>query len=99
MAFSLYLQDLLHTPSFIFEEIAHQADLVRSVLVLDNLEEKDFFPLRSGGALNLCHLRVVVRTVAKFHAVSLTYKQALFSTFSAQSAQAKASRQIDEVVM
>ena len=37
--------------------------------------------------------------MAKFHAVSLTYKQALFSTFSAQSAQAKASRQIDEVVM
>ncbi len=88
----------MHTPEFIFEEIAHHADLVRTILVLDNLEEKDFFALRPG-TLNLCHMRMVIKTVAKFHAVSLAYKQALFSAFSSQSAQAKANRQVDEVIM
>ena len=68
-----------------------QGDLSRTVLILDNLEEKDFCSFRHG-PFNLCHMRKVVATVAKFHAVSLTYKQMLFSTFSAQKAQAKASR-------
>ena len=90
-------QDLLHTPEFIFEETAHQGDYMRTVLVLDNLEEKDFFTFHQG-PFNLCHMRMVVKTVAKFHAVSLTYKQMLFSSFTAQRAQAKASRSIDEVV-
>ena len=68
-----------------------QGDQSRTVLVLDNLEEKDFCTYRHG-PFNLCHMRKVVATVAKFHAVSLTYKQMLFSTFSAQKAQVKASR-------
>ena len=56
------------------------------MLILDNLEERDFASFRHG-PFNLCHMRKVVATVAKFHAVSLTYKQMLFSTFSAQKAQ------------
>ena len=63
------------------------------MLILDNLEEKDFCSFRPHGPFNLCHMRKVVATVAKFHAVSLTYKQMLFSTFSAQKAQATASRE------
>jgi hypothetical protein len=70
---------------------------VRNVLVLDNLEEKDFCPYHQLGPFNLCHMRTVVKTMAKFHAVSLTYKQMLFSSFSAQAKAAKASRSIDEV--
>ena len=37
--------------------------------------------------------------MAKFHAVSLTYKRDLFATLSSQCAAAKASRGADEVVM
>ncbi len=92
-------KDLLQTPEFIFEETSHAADLQKTVLVLDNLEERDFFPLTSPNILNLGHMRMVVKTVAKFHAVSLTYKQMLFTTLLTQSAKDKASRQIDEVVM
>ena len=46
--------------------------------------------------------RPVVRgqkSVAKFHAVSLTYKKTLFETFLSQSAAAKASRKADEFDM
>ncbi len=91
---SSYFQDLFHTPAFIYEELSHQADLVRTVLVLENLEEKDFFPQRPGAQFNLCHMRMVVKTVAKFHAISLAYKQTLFSSFSVQKAQVKANRQV-----
>ena len=64
--------------------------------MLENLEEKDFFPQqRPGAPFNLCHMKTAVRAVAKFHAIGLTYRQSLFSTFSAQSAQAKASRQVN----
>ena len=90
-------QDLLQTPEFIFEETAHHAEQIRTVLVLDNLEEKDFFS--RSPPLNLCHLRVIIKSVAKFHAVSLTYKQMLFASFLSAKSQAKASVKIDEVVM
>ena len=89
--------DLLHTPEFIFEETAHQADVLRNVLVIDNLEEKLFVPVNSGHMLNMCHFRMVVKSVAKFHAVSLTYKKVMFEIFSSQSAQAKANRKVDDV--
>jgi len=56
--------DLLHSPEFIFDEVSHQGDVVRTVLVLDNLEEKDYCSVRPG-PLNLCHLRTAVRTMAK----------------------------------
>ena len=90
--------DLLQAPEFIFEETAHQADQMRNVLVLENLEEKDFFALQDG-PMNLCHMRSVVKTIAKFHAVSLTYKATLFAAFKTQQQQVKAARKMDEVVM
>ena len=42
---------------------------------------------------------MAVKSVAKFHAVSLTYKKTLFETFLSQSAAAKASRKADEFDM
>jgi hypothetical protein len=35
-------------PEFIFEETSAQADVLRNVLVIDNLEEQTFIPLKSG---------------------------------------------------
>jgi len=40
--------DILQTPEFIFEETQAQADVLRNVLVIDNLEEKTYIPLKSG---------------------------------------------------
>ena len=76
-----------------------QGDVVRNILVIDNLEEKLFVPVDSGHLLNLCHFRMVVKSVAKFHAVSLTYKKTLFDTFLSQSATAMKARKADEVDM
>ena len=44
-----------------------------------------------GGALNLWHLRVVVKTIAKFHAISLCYKKVMFDVFKTHSAQVSSS--------
>ena len=38
-------KDLILTPEFIYEETSHAADVSRHVLVLDNLEEKQFFAM------------------------------------------------------
>ena len=76
-----------------------QGDVLRNILVIDNLEEKLFVPVDTGHLLNMCHFRMVVKSVAKFHAVSLTYKKTLFETFLSQSAAAKATRKADEVDM
>ena len=73
--------------------------MLRNILVIDNLEEKLFVPVDTGHLLNMCHFRMVVKSVAKFHAVSLTYKKTLFETFLSQSAAAKATRKADEVDM
>ena len=67
--------------------------------MIDNLEEKLFVPVQTGHLYNLGHFRMVVKSVAKFHAVSLTYKKTLFETFLSQSAAAKASRKADEFDM
>lgn len=91
-------RDLLMTPQFIYDETSHQADVMRNLLVLDNLEEKDFFSHKPG-PMNLGHMKVVVKTIAKFHAVSLTYKQVLYSSLLNQEAQLKANRKIDEIIM
>ncbi len=40
--------DLLLVPEFVFEEIAHAADVTRNVLVLDNMEEKQFYAANPG---------------------------------------------------
>jgi hypothetical protein len=44
--------DILQTPEFIFEETQAQADVLRNVLVIDNLEEKTYIPLKSGKLFN-----------------------------------------------
>lgn len=88
-------KELLNTPEFIFEETAHQADVLRNVLVLDNLEEKLYASVQP--ALNLVHLRMVVRTVAKFHAVSLCYKKSMFESFVHHSEQVAARKNVDDV--
>ena len=72
-----------------------QADVLRNVLVIDNLEENMFTPVNSHWRLNMCHMRTVVKAVAKFHAVSLAYKRTMFDTFSNASAQAEASKKAD----
>ena len=67
------------------------------MLVIDNLEENKFTPINSHWRLNMCHMRTVVRSVAKFHAVSLAYKKTMFETFSDASAKQKASKKADDV--
>lgn len=89
--------ELINTPEFIFEETSHQADVLRNVLVLDNLEEKMFCPVARGGPLNLSHMKVMVKAIAKFHAVTLTYKKAMFDSFVTHSAQVKAKKKMDDV--
>ena len=58
-----------------------------------------FIPVNSHWRLNMCHMRTVVKSVAKFHAVSLCYKKTIFDTFSDAEARAKASRKDDDVVL
>ena len=74
---------------------APQSDVLRNVLVLDNLEEKLYASAQP--PLNLAHLRIVVRTVAKFHAVSLCYKKTIFDSFVQHSEQVQASKNMDDV--
>ena len=88
-------KDLLNFPQFIFEETAHQTEVMRNVLILDNLEEKLYVPCTS--PLNLAHLRTVIKTIAKFHAVSLTYKKSMFDTFVSHSEQVVANKNVDDV--
>lgn len=88
-------QELLNTPEFIFEETAHQGDVLRNVLVLNNLEEKLYGSVQP--PLNLAHLRMVVRTVAKFHAVSLCYKKTMFENFVHHSEQVAKKKNVDDV--
>ena len=87
-------KELLDTPEFIFDETQHQA-ISRNVLVLDNLEEKLYASAQP--PLNLAHLRIVVKTVAKFHAVSLCYKKTIFDSFVQHSEQVQASKNMDDV--
>ena len=88
-------KELLNTPEFIFEESAHQSDVLRNVLVLDNLEDKLYASAQP--PLNLAHLRIVVKTVAKFHAVSLCYKKSIFDSFVQHSEQVRTNKSVDDV--
>ena len=88
-------KELLNTPEFIFEETAHQSDVLRNVLVLDNLEENLYSP--TAPPLNLAHLKIVTKTIAKFHAVSLVYKKSMFDSFAVHSDQVAARKNVDDV--
>ena len=72
-----------------------KSDVSRNVIVLDNLEEKLYASAQP--PLNLAHLRIVVKTVAKFHAVSLCYKKTIFDSFVQHSEQVQASKNMDDV--
>jgi hypothetical protein len=41
-------KDLILVPEYIYDETSHAADVTRNVLVLDNLEEKQYFASVSG---------------------------------------------------
>ena len=88
-------QEILNTPKFIFEETSHQTEVMRNVLVLDNLEEKLYVP--ANPPLNLAHLRIVVKNIARFHAVSLTYKKTMFDTFNKHEEQLLDNKNVDDV--
>lgn len=88
-------KELINTPKFIYEETTHNCDVLRNVLVIDNLEEDRYFS--SQPPLNLAHLRIAVRTVAKFHAVSLCYKKAMFEGFVQHSDKVNANKNVDDV--
>jgi len=90
-------KDLILTPEFIYEETAHQADVSRHVLVLDNLEERQFFGIPSGVSLNAAHFRVAVKTIAKLHAVGICHKLMLLHTFQQQEAAALSKKTCEDV--
>ena len=52
LSHQLQLKSLI-VSEFIFEETQAQADVLRNVLVIDNLEEKTFIPLKSGAMTSL----------------------------------------------
>lgn len=89
-------KDLILTPEFIYEETSHAADVSRHVLVLDNLEEKQFFGIPSG-ALNLSHFKCAVKTLAKFHAVGICHKMMLLQSFAQQEAAAQQKKTHEDV--
>merc|ERR1719300_1950356 len=90
-------KDLILTPEFIYEETAHQADMSRHVLVLDNLEERQFFGIPSGVSLNSSHFKIAVKTIAKLHAVGISHKLMLMQNFQQQEALALAKKTCEDV--
>jgi len=90
-------KDLILTPEFIYEETAHQADVSRHVLVLDNLEERQFFGIPSGVSLNSSHFKIAVKTIAKIHAVGICHKMMLLHTFAQQEAAALSKKTCEDV--
>eukprot|EP00092_Neocalanus_flemingeri_P002597 GFUD01002784.1.p1 GENE.GFUD01002784.1~~GFUD01002784.1.p1 ORF type:complete len:650 (+),score=141.30 GFUD01002784.1:424-2373(+) len=89
-------KDLILTPEFIYEETSHAADVSRHVLVLDNLEEKQFFGIPSG-ALNLPHFKCAVKTVAKIHGVGICHKLMLIQSFAQQEAASQQKKTHEDV--
>jgi len=89
-------KDLILTPEFIYEETSHAADVSRHVLVLDNLEERQFFGIPSG-ALNLSHFKCAVKTIAKIHAVGICHKLMLLQSFAQQEAAALQKKTHEDV--
>lgn len=51
------------------------------------LENRWWLICHPGGALNLWHFRIVIKTIARFHAISLLYKKVMFEGFKLHSAQ------------
>ena len=71
--------------------------LFRHVLVLDNLEERQFYGIPAGVSLNLPHFRIAVKTIAKIHAVGICHKLMLFHTFQQQESAALSKKTCEDV--
>ena len=69
----------------------------RHVLVLDNLEERQFFGIPTGVSLNTAHFKVAVKTIAKLHAVGICHKMMLLHTFQQQEAAALSKKTCEDV--
>ena len=67
------------------------------MLVLDNLEERQFFGIPSGATLNSSHFRIAVKCVAKLHAVGICHKMMLLHTFQQQEAAALSKKTCEDV--
>ena len=67
------------------------------MLVLDNLEERQFFGIPSGATLNAAHFRIAVKTIAKLHAVGICHKLMLLHTFQQQEAAALSKKTCEDV--
>ena len=72
-------------------------DHIRHVLVLDNLEERQFFGIPAGVSLNTAHFRIAVKTIAKIHAVGICHKLMLFNTFQQQEVAALSKKTCEDV--
>ena len=66
-------------------------------MVLDNLEERQFFGIPAGVSLNLPHFRIAVKTIAKIHAVGICHKLMLFHTFQQQESAALSKKTCEDV--
>ena len=77
--------------------LVHDLPPPRHVLVLDNLEERQFFGIPSGVSLNSCHFKIAVKTIAKLHAVGISHKLMLMQNFQQQEALAAAKKTCEDV--
>ena len=77
--------------------LVHDLPSPRHVLVLDNLEERQFFGIPSGVSLNSCHFKIAVKTIAKLHAVGISHKLMLMQNFQQQEALAAAKKTCEDV--
>ena len=66
-------------------------------MVLDNLEERQFYGIPAGVSLNLPHFRIAVKTIAKIHAVGICHKLMLFHTFQQQETAALSKKTCEDV--
>ena len=66
-------------------------------MVLDNLEERQFYGIPAGVSLNLPHFRIAVKTIAKIHAVGICHKLMLFHTFQQQESAALSKKTCEDV--
>ena len=74
-------KDLLLVPEYIYDETSHAADVTRNVLVLDNLEEKQYFASVSGNlAVKTINLKIWMFVKTKF-CIFKKLSQAYLETF------------------
>ncbi len=65
-------KDLILVPEYIYDETTHAADVTRNVLVLDNLEEKQYFTFTSGN-IQFIQINPEMRTFESAECVKLSF--------------------------